>query len=543
MNKNKWQNSLNDILIPHIFKGLNKIYNDIKKIAASKNTGVIKPFQLTLMEVKYLPEALLDEDYTQLLLSLRHNDKTEKLLTILISKIYTEILKEESYDCINVIFPKNKVFVHKVYINAANLFFKEPLLFYHKYEPAVINQNYKIILERIKTAIQNTINNDIINIIALGEDNNKTDKCDRLNDIKKEFKTPRNLLDDNSDEDDNSDDESNVSDIIENVHNYDIFNNSIKQTYTDRESNISLNKKINNEQESCHEQESQRVLESSHEPEYQRDLESRYGQESLLLKQLKSNSEETDSIISNNLDIKSTYEKASRYSQNTELITNYDIVDDLTQENLNDVIKQNENINLTEISKFIDECPNDLVSTISLKTNLMIRKAKPESIKHTKIPKKLAQINLEEDNISIYTTGKTKSVSPKYVVMPISEDQRSISPNEERSNNEKSNNERLNEERLISPNIENEIKPIEGIPSKQSSIPTTLALDGIKNALKTNVKQKQAVKKTPITIKLNNMKPTERNKTIKSILGGGCSAQISDTDSTLESLISSYSHS
>ena len=136
---NRWIENLNDILVPHIFKGINKIYNDLRKLTEKTNNGIIKPFQLTLMEIKYLPATLLEEDYTQLLLSFKNNNYSEALLSNLLKKIYIESVKEDiklakiTLIKNNIKIPNNMLFIHKVYINAANMFFKDPLLFYHKY--------------------------------------------------------------------------------------------------------------------------------------------------------------------------------------------------------------------------------------------------------------------------------------------------------------------------------------------------------------------------------------------------------------------------
>ena len=116
----RWVESLNDLLVPHIFKGINKIYNDIKRASNATNSrnggGVIKPFQLTLMEIKYLPESLLEEDYIQLLHYLKNNDKSEKLFSSLLTKIYTNMAQTElgPKEVVNISIPKNRVFVHKV---------------------------------------------------------------------------------------------------------------------------------------------------------------------------------------------------------------------------------------------------------------------------------------------------------------------------------------------------------------------------------------------------------------------------------------------
>ena len=51
---------------------------------------------------------------------------------------------------ININIPSIKVFIHKIYINSAEEFFKEPLLFYHNYDPETTQKNFKLIQEKIK---------------------------------------------------------------------------------------------------------------------------------------------------------------------------------------------------------------------------------------------------------------------------------------------------------------------------------------------------------------------------------------------------------
>ena len=62
---NRWLDNLNDILVPHIYKGINEIYNNIKRMVflSGKTNGTIKPFQLALLEVKYLSETVLNTDF------------------------------------------------------------------------------------------------------------------------------------------------------------------------------------------------------------------------------------------------------------------------------------------------------------------------------------------------------------------------------------------------------------------------------------------------------------------------------------------------
>ena len=683
---NRWSESLNDLLVPHIFKGINKIYNDIKRASMTRgNTrgvggaggagggagaggagggagaggagggagaggGVIKPFQLTLMEIKYLPEALLEEDYNQLLYYLKNNDMSEKLLTSLLSKIYINMAQTElgPNETVKISIPKNRVFVHKVYINAANIFFKEPLLFYHKYEPTIIQQNYLVILEKIKNAISKTINNDINNYIAIGHESNCESepqiitKTDRLNDIKKSFKTPKNLLDDDDEEEDGFDedegnDEGNAK--YTNIRNADDHSDAnIQQTLTEpiydscEEEHINSTKSMsvlqNNYADNKTNHADNKTNYEDNKTNYE-DNKTNYEDNKTNYADNKSNIELTQynldflensdntcaSIISNK-----TYKNNVNNKETAIINENYDDDDNeeieiydmpvlpsnkydqsQIQSQVQSQVQSQDHVDTNCINNLIDNCAYDLESTISVaQKNIRYMVNKPKgynrSLKTLSQPdmcqtstismpvtKKASLINNNEiDIISLYNnesikhrpdiiidqfanetadadanadadaedyeislpltilappSSPTSSPSTSPLQASISPLQASISPLQASTSP------------LLSPHLDNDISPIlrpqienlvEPITQDISLHEKQKDMSHIINKKSPNIVNSKP-KITKVSIKLDKMRPAERNKTIRSILGS--KSTISDNDSTLESIITSYSNS
>lgn len=215
MDFSRWLDSINDIVVPHIFRGLDKLYNDVRRITErvkTKTGKTLMAFQLALERIKDLPKGLIEDDYRVLLNSLRNVDCDEQWFNDLLTKAFVsyarEALRSEGIDIKlsrdHIEVPEGLDFIHKTYVNAARTFWMTPQLFYHNQNSLSKQENNAKIMDSIRNAILKTIRDNVgLDKIFKAYQRDKAPKVEprKLN-ITDHFKTivTKSLLDDDSGE-------------------------------------------------------------------------------------------------------------------------------------------------------------------------------------------------------------------------------------------------------------------------------------------------------------------------------------------------------
>ena len=157
--KNNYINRLNKILQTPILDKLYNIYNQCKHSSLKNNneTLILKHFQKKLELISQWDNTIITEELSNICNTNNINWLDELLKAVFISnnKIINLIHNES---VVNIEIPNTKLFIHTLYTNIARDIWKNPYLFYHKYNPSVIINNEttitKIILQNILDTIE-----------------------------------------------------------------------------------------------------------------------------------------------------------------------------------------------------------------------------------------------------------------------------------------------------------------------------------------------------------------------------------------------------
>jgi len=128
--RDEYIQQLKCIMIPLLIQGYNSIYQDALQITNGKN--VIYKFQELLKEIPNWNQTILQEE------SKRIKKKCNYIMDIVTAifvtnvKILASVRLKGSKDDIRVKIPTSDIFIHGIYIEAAQHIFYDPFLFYHK---------------------------------------------------------------------------------------------------------------------------------------------------------------------------------------------------------------------------------------------------------------------------------------------------------------------------------------------------------------------------------------------------------------------------
>ena len=153
--RDEYMQQLKCILTPLIIQGFNSIYQDAIKITNGKK--VIYKFQELLKEIPNWNQTILQEE------SKRIKKKCSYIMDIVTAifvtnvKILASVRLKGSKDDIRVKIPTSDIFIHGIYIEAAQHFFYDPFLFYHKSDMNEIQKNKNFIKEILYNSIDETI--------------------------------------------------------------------------------------------------------------------------------------------------------------------------------------------------------------------------------------------------------------------------------------------------------------------------------------------------------------------------------------------------
>jgi hypothetical protein len=275
--KNEYTDFLIHIISPLIYEGIKSMYKkavetDLKFKEMSKqninvnNPGTLKLFQHFLKNIPTLNINLIESEMIRIRDSSKHADIFEKLIKAVIksniilltfnaSGKKCKIVNEKFHEKIDI-----KMFIHKIYIEAARQIYNNPELFWHEFPTVEIKRNQRICIDIINKAINVAIKEilPMADILAEYLRNDYIEETDetKLNNIK-------HMMNQNAEDNINYFDEGDKKVLIteENVieENYNNINNAdndaiqtnindIENLLNDNNINANNNPSINSEE-------------------------------------------------------------------------------------------------------------------------------------------------------------------------------------------------------------------------------------------------------------------------------------------------------
>ena len=150
--RDEYIEQLHSILTPLIVQGFNSIYKDA--LERSKGKRTIYAFQEFLKKIPTWNQTILQTE------SKRIKQKCPYIMDIVTAifvsnvKILASIRMHGKNDNIKVKIPTSDIFIHSIYIEAAQQFFYDPFLFHHKINSiGQLQHNKKVINDTIKYCI------------------------------------------------------------------------------------------------------------------------------------------------------------------------------------------------------------------------------------------------------------------------------------------------------------------------------------------------------------------------------------------------------
>ena len=159
--KQEYTNQLVSILTMPIYEGIKSIYEGAIDVSNKNINGrnFLKTFQILLSQTPTWEQEKLDTEYSRIKEN-THCDYLEDLITAVFvahTKILSSIKSNSEQKSIDLNIPTGSHFIHKVYIESARNFWKQPYLFNHKYNPLDLQRNLNDAEKIIKESILETI--------------------------------------------------------------------------------------------------------------------------------------------------------------------------------------------------------------------------------------------------------------------------------------------------------------------------------------------------------------------------------------------------
>ena len=158
--KLEYTKQLVDVLYMNMYDGIRSIYDDSKKLYATRTgTPIILLFRTLLEKVPKWNSEIIDSE-TDRIIKVSKCDWLDDLLTAVFishTRILMSIGPNQNYNKINVTIPKTTTFVHKAYINVSREIWKNPYLFNENVLGHEYQRNMKQVEDIIKLTIEDTI--------------------------------------------------------------------------------------------------------------------------------------------------------------------------------------------------------------------------------------------------------------------------------------------------------------------------------------------------------------------------------------------------
>ena len=204
--KVEYTKQLIEILYPHIFDGIQSIYDESKIIYSTKTgTPILLLFRELLEKVPIWNGEIIDSECSRIINNSKCDWIDDLITAVFIShtKILTSIGPNQSFQKINVTIPKTSSFIHKCYINVARELWKNPYLLNENVPGHEYQRNSKEIENIIKYCVENTIRHllPIKDILKEHLDNENDNLLNQKEELKKllreELKELKSLKEDN----------------------------------------------------------------------------------------------------------------------------------------------------------------------------------------------------------------------------------------------------------------------------------------------------------------------------------------------------------
>jgi hypothetical protein len=158
--KTEYTKQLIQILRPHLYEGIQSIYENGKIICNNnEDENLLLTFQNLLSNIPKWSQEIIETECNRIIES-SSCDWLEELVTAVIlshTKILTSIRSNKTHKKIKLNIPKIDHFIHKIYIELARSFWKKPYLFNDKLSSIDIQRNMGIGEEIINQCISETI--------------------------------------------------------------------------------------------------------------------------------------------------------------------------------------------------------------------------------------------------------------------------------------------------------------------------------------------------------------------------------------------------
>jgi hypothetical protein len=204
--RDEYIEQLKCIVVPLLIQGFNSIYSDALRLSNNKKT--IYKFQELLKEIPQWNQTILQEE------SKRIKKKCTYIMDIVTAifvsnvKILASVRLKGNNDNIRVKIPTSDIFIHSIYIEAAQHIFYDPFLFYHRSSNRSIQECKEQVKNIIRFSVDETIRqmlpfDDILQEYLANALNEDADRSDI-----------------ESEEDTDSENELNANDLVESEEDY-----------------------------------------------------------------------------------------------------------------------------------------------------------------------------------------------------------------------------------------------------------------------------------------------------------------------------------
>ncbi len=205
--KKEYMECLGAILTPSIYDGFKKIFANIKK---THTTGELKEFQLQIKAIAKWTEEQKAEEFARLLTLKNGECITDLIKAIFMTHtkiLYSDVSNSRSPTSprINIVVPNSAVFVHLCYVQAARIFYQNPMLFNEEHNNSDYLNKVKceeIIKEAINTVIRQSLPIKDILRQYLDEEYQSEPEDTDITDVisKKQIRNIRKLIKNDADE-------------------------------------------------------------------------------------------------------------------------------------------------------------------------------------------------------------------------------------------------------------------------------------------------------------------------------------------------------
>jgi len=204
--RDEYIEQLKCIVVPLLIQGFNSIYSDALRLSNNKKT--IYKFQELLKEIPQWNQTILQEE------SKRIKKKCTYIMDIVTAifvsnvKILASVRLKGNNENIRVKIPTSDIFIHSIYIEAAQHIFYDPFLFYHRSSNRSIQECKEQVKNIIRFSVDETIRqmlpfDDILQEYLANALNEEADRSDI-----------------ESEEDTDSENELNANDLVESEEDY-----------------------------------------------------------------------------------------------------------------------------------------------------------------------------------------------------------------------------------------------------------------------------------------------------------------------------------